>query len=105
MKVGIMNILVLLRRIFVVSDAAVWTPLEPVGMLLEPGMIRCALDREVERNLHVQGFRGFDQGMEIVECPKFRMNGVVSAFNRADRIGASGIAGFSCQRIVATLAV
>ena len=51
-EVRIDDVLVFLRRVLGVLDRAVGPPLEPFRMLLQPGMIRRALDREVERDLH-----------------------------------------------------
>ena len=50
-EVRIDDVLVFLWRILGVAHRSVRTPAEPVGMLAQPGMIRRALDREIERDL------------------------------------------------------
>src|SRR5215471_14169831 len=48
---------------------------------------------------------GSHQAPEIVERPKLGMHGVVAALGGADGIGATRIASFATQGIIATLAV
>ena len=63
--VEVVDVLVALRRVLGELDRAVRTPLEPVGMLREPGVVGRALDREVEGDLD-PGRRGCrDHGVEI----------------------------------------
>src|SRR5438045_1410238 len=47
-EVDIDDVLVLLGRVLGVLDGAVWSALEPVGMLRQPWMVRGALDGEVQ---------------------------------------------------------
>src|SRR5262249_40598587 len=54
------DVLVALRRVLGKLDRPVWPPVEPFRMLLEPGMVGRALDREVEGNLEPLGSRSCD---------------------------------------------
>src|SRR3546814_36833 len=97
--------LVLLRRILGELDGAVGAPVEPLRVLLDPGMVGRALDREVEGDLQpVLGGR-VDQPGEIVEVAELRMDGVVTTLLRADGVGAARVALRGFQGIVAALAV
>ena len=49
------------------------------GCCLQPGMIRRALDGEVERDLHAEAAAGVDEAAEIVERAELRMHRVVAA--------------------------
>src|SRR3546814_4284836 len=76
--------LVLLRRILGELDGAVGAPVEPLRVLLDPGMVGRALDGEVEGDLQpVLGGRVRQAG-EVVEVAELRMDRVVAAFLRAD---------------------
>ncbi len=56
-------------------------------------MVGRALDGEVERDLQAVLAGRFDQSGEVVEVAELRVDGVVAAFGRPDRIGAAGIVG------------
>src|SRR6516164_1234863 len=68
-------------------------------------MVGGALDREIERDLHAMAGAGRDQPAEIVERAQFGMDRVMSALDRADRVGAAGIAGLGAELVVAALAI
>src|SRR5690606_26793635 len=99
------DVLVFFRRILREPDRAVGTPLEPFRMLLDPGMVRRALDREVERDLEALRFRRFDQALERGEAAKLGMERVMTALLRPDGVGAAGVVGARDQTIVAAFAV
>ena len=67
-------------RIFRIAHRAVRPALEPLRMLLQPGMIGRALHGEVERDLHAERSAGRDELAEILQRAQFRMHGVVAAF-------------------------
>ena len=104
-KIQRIDILIFLWRIFRIANGAVRAAPEPVGVLFEPGVIGRTLNRDVERDLHVQRFRSLDQRVEIVERPELRMNGVMTAFNGTDRRWTSGIARLGRKRIVSSFAI
>src|SRR5207237_1038660 len=104
-EIGIDDILVFLRRVLGILDRTIGPPLEPVGVLREPGVIERALNGEIERDLHSMLGAGRDQAAEVIERAELGMDRVVAALGRADRIEASWIAGRRAQRIVAPLAV
>ena len=54
-------------------------------MLLQPGMVGAALDREVERDLEPVVVRGGDEGAEVIERAELGMDRVVPALRSADR--------------------
>ncbi len=74
-------------------------------MLLEPGVIRRALNREVERDFHLKPVARRNELTEILQCAQFRMHRIVAALGGADRVRASGIAFSRSRRVVAALAV
>src|SRR5205823_2707969 len=79
--------------------------LEPVRVLHQPGMVRRALDRDIERDLEMMRLARGNQVAEILKRAEFGMDGVVAASRRSDRVRTAGVARCYCQRVVATLAV
>ena len=71
-EIRIDDVLVFLRRVLGIADRAVGPALEPFRMLGQPGMIRRALDREIERHLHAVALAGFDEAPEIVRACRAR---------------------------------
>ena len=53
-KVEIDDVLVFFRRVLCVSDRPVGPPGEPLGMLLEPGVVGRGLDGEIEGDLEIE---------------------------------------------------
>src|SRR5215472_13487413 len=98
------DVLVLLRRVLRVLDAAVDTAAEPLRMLAHVGMVGSALQRDVERDVDVELPRPRDQPLEILKRAQGRVNGLVAALLRADGPGAARIVRGRHQRIVAPLA-
>src|SRR5450631_1616169 len=74
-------------------------------MLFEPGMIGRTLNREVERDLHLQTLACRNEITEIRQRAQFRMHRIVAALGGADGIGTSGIVVGGRDRIVAALSV
>src|SRR5581483_12430703 len=101
-KIYVDDILVLLGRVLGVLDRAVRAAAEPVGMLLEPGMVGRALDGEVERDLEFMFARRCDQAAEILETAQRRMDGVVSTVRAADRVDTADVVGSGGQAVVAS---
>jgi hypothetical protein len=56
-------------------------------------MIERHLHGEIECDLHAVLGAGAHEPREIIERSKLRMNRVVAAFGRADRVGAARISG------------
>ena len=104
-EVGVDDVLVFLRRVLGIAHRAVRPALEPLRMLLEPGVIGRALHGEVERDFHAVLVACRDQGAEILERAEFRMHGVMAALDATDRIGTAGIAFAGGHRVVAALAI
>ncbi len=63
-------------------------------------MIGRALDGEVQGNFQVDGARGQDEPIEIVDRPDRRLDGGVSAMFVANRPGAAGIVGRGVEGVV-----
>ena len=64
------DVLVLLRRVLRVGDRAVGAVVEPLGVLLHPGVVGGALQREVQRHLHAQLGGPPHEPVEVVQaCP------------------------------------
>ncbi len=104
-EVEVDDVLVLLRRVLGVLDRAVGAPVEPLGMLLDPRMVRRGVQRDVERDLETVVARGRDEPVEILQRPKLGMHREVPPFRRPDRVGAARIVRTGIQRVVAPLAV
>ena len=104
-QVGIDDVFVFLGRVLGIADGAVGPPPEPFRMLRQPRVVGRALDREVERNLHVVVPAGRDEAAEVREGAELGMDGVVAALGGADRIEASRVVGGGLRRVVAALAV
>ncbi len=99
------DVLVLLRRVFRVGDRAVRPAGEPFRVLAHPWVVRRALQRQVDRDLHaeVAGLR--DEHVEVREGAEVGMDRVVAALGRADRPGRARVTRVGCQRVVAALAM
>ena len=104
-QVWIDDVLIFFWRVFGVADGAVGAPLEPLGMLADPRMVRRALHGEIQRDLHVVCATGFDQAVKVVERSKLRMQGIVAAFLAADGVRTSRIVRACRQRIVLAFAI
>src|SRR5690606_15351873 len=99
------DVFVFLRRVLGELDGAIRPPVKPFRMLLDPWMVRRALDREVERDQDTFRAGGFNQPVKILECAELGMYRVVTAVFRADGIGAARIVRTGCQAVVRTLAI
>ena len=64
---------------------------EPIGMLLDPRVVRRALDGEVERHFHALRVAGADEAAEVGERAELGMHRLVSALDRADCIRTAGV--------------
>ena len=87
------DVLVFLGRILGVLNAAVRPPPEPFRVLLHIGMIGCALQRDIERDLDAELPHRGDQVPEIRGLAQRGMNRLVAALFRADRPGAARVVG------------
>ena len=90
-EVDVDDVLVFLRRVLGVFDRAVRPPVEPFRMLLDPGMVGRAVDREVDRDLEPVGVGRLDQRRKILEAAEVRMQRVMPARLAADGIGRARI--------------
>src|SRR5581483_7923178 len=104
-EIDVDDVLVFLGRILRIGDRTVGTPGKPARMLLEPRMIRGALNGKVEGDLEPMHRRRLAQLVEILERAKLRMNRVMPALFRANRIRAAGLTRLGLGAVVATLAV
>ncbi len=104
-EVDVDDVLIFLRRIFGKLDRAVRAPVEPLRMLLDPRMIRRALDGKVESDLEPVRARRRDQTCEIIEIAKLLVDCIVAAILGANRIGAAWIVRPCPQVVVAAFAV
>src|SRR6185503_15510137 len=78
--------------------------IEPLRVLPHPRVIRRALDREVERDLHAEALRGLHEPPEVLERTELRMHRGVAALRPADGPRAARIARPRAQRVVRALA-
>ncbi|COV15761.1 Uncharacterised protein [Mycobacterium tuberculosis] len=99
------DVLVLLRWILRVGDGAVRQLGEPLPVFAGPRMIRCALQRQVQRDLHAQIACRGDEVVEVVDGAQAGMNGIVTALIATDRPRRSHVCRCGGGRVVATLAM
>jgi hypothetical protein len=103
-EVDRIDVLILLRRVLRVGDAAVGPDGEPFRMIFDPRMIRGAGDREIEGHLQAQRLRLGDETVERLEVAQVRMDRVVTSLGTADGVDRAGIVGTRVEGVVATLA-
>src|SRR6185369_12080846 len=85
LEVEWVDVLVLLGRVLGVVDRAVGAVAEPLGVLLHPGMVRRALEGEVEGDLETVLAGARHQSIEVGERAELRMDRRVTALLGADR--------------------
>ena len=99
------DVLVLLRRVLRVGDRPVGPGGEPLRVLGHPRVVGRALERQVEGDLHPQGPRARHEGVEGLEAPQVRVDGVVAALGRSDPVGGARIPGPRFEGVVLALPV
>jgi hypothetical protein len=92
-EIRIDDVFVFLRRVLGEFDRAVRPVLEPFRMLLQPGVIRRALHREIERDFHIVLAADADESAEVVKRAELRMHGVVAAVLVTNGVKAARVAG------------
>ena len=105
LEVDVVDVLVFLGRVLRVLERPVRAAVEPLGMLLQPRVIRRALDREVERDLDPRRPRRGDQRVEVLPRAEVRVQRVVAALLRADRPRRADVAFGVLDRVVLALPV
>src|SRR5215469_2800542 len=76
---------------------------EPLGMLFHIGMIRRAVDREIEGDFHASRTNLTDQPVEVVKRPKLRFDRFVATKLAADRVRHTGISLLTRDRVIFAL--
>jgi hypothetical protein len=76
------DVLVLLGRVLGVLHAAVGALAEPIGMCAHPGVVRRALEGDVQGQLDALGLRLGQQALEVSQRAQRTEDGVVPAFGR-----------------------
>src|SRR5690606_797162 len=79
--------------------------IKPGWALLEPGVIRRTLNREIHGDFQVMLLGRAYQLSKIVKRPQLRMNGLVPAFGRTNGIRTSRLVWASFDSVVLALAV
>src|SRR5207249_4484166 len=105
LEVERIDVLVFLRRVLRISDAAVRPVLEPLWVLMHPGMVGRALKGDVDGHLDAPGAGGGHQPAEVGQGPQERADRGVAAFGGADRPGAAHGVGVGGRVVVGALAV
>src|SRR5206468_5474702 len=83
-EVDVVDVLVALRRVLGVLQRPVGPPVEPLGMLLQPRMVRRALDREVEADLDAEVLPPLDESAELGRRAQLRRDRLVPALLGSD---------------------
>src|SRR5580658_6825461 len=104
-KFDVDDVLVFLRRVFGIAYRTVRAPVEPPRMVIEPRMIRRALDREIKRELQAAHGGCFAQPPKIADRTEFTMDRVVAAFAASDGVWTPDIGRLAAQVVVLTLAI
>src|SRR5439155_13149606 len=99
------NVLVLLRGILGVLERTVGAPVEPLRMLAHPGMVRRALNGQIDCDLDAERPCGLEEAPEILERAELGMDRRMPALRPPDGPRASRIRGPCRPCIVRTLAV
>ena len=99
-KVDRIDVLVLLGRVLGVGDRAVRTPVEPLGVVPDPRVVRRAVQRVVEGDFHPVTGRRPHQVVEIVERAELGVERGVPAFLGADGPGAPRVPRPGRERVV-----
>ena len=73
-------------------------------MLCDPGVVRRALEGDVEGQLHAVGVGGGEEVVEVGECAETGMDGFVAALSRADGPGAAYVVRAGSGAVVGALA-
>ena len=102
-EVDRVDVLILLRRVLGIGDRAVHTSREPLGVLLDPRMIRRRLQREVECDLEAEILRLLHEAVERVEISQIRVDRVMAASGRTDRPWGSWLLGPGVEGVVLAL--
>src|SRR5690606_30514249 len=92
--------LVLLRRVLGVLNAAVGASPEPLRVLAHIGVIRRALERDIERDLEPETPRVRAERTKLVQRAESRVHALVAAFGGADRPWRAGVVRTGVQAIV-----
>ena len=71
MKVEWVDILIFFGGIFGVFDRSVWALVKPLGMVMDVGVIRGAINGKVQGQLHSSGVNFFDEPIEIFKSAEF----------------------------------
>src|SRR4051794_25387363 len=77
---------------------------EPLRVLVHPGMVRRALQGEVQRDLQTLPGGLLHEPVEVLDRAQVRVDGVVAALRRADRPRHTHIVRTGGQGVVAALA-
>ena len=104
-KIQRINILVLLRRILRIRDRAVRLRREEIPMLYRPRVIRCRLQRQINRNLQPQLLRILQQGLKIINRPQLWVHGIMPTLGRTHSPRGSHIIRLRHERVILPLPV
>lgn len=91
-------------------DRAVGADAEPLRVLTHPGVVRRALQRQVQRDLDAVVARLGDEVVEVLDAAEVGMDRVMTALVRADRphgsgAGGRGVGGSRGRGVVGALAM
>ncbi len=98
------DVLVLLGRVLGMGDGAVRAVVEPLRVLVDPGVVRRALQGEVQRHFQAQLRGPVHEAVEVLDGAQAGVDGVVAALGGADRPGHADVAGAGGEGVVGALA-
>src|SRR5690606_11983767 len=99
------NVFVLLGGVLSVANAPIRTDEEPLRMFLHPGMIRCALQGEVQSDFDPELATHLHQVSKVLKSAKLGMDGIMSTCLGANRPRAPYVTRLGHRRIVPTLSI
>src|ERR1700730_738814 len=90
-KIERKNILIEFRWILRILYGAVRARPKPLSMLLDVGVVRRALERDIQGDFKAVSIGRGDELLEIFQSPQLRMDGHMAAFRGTDRPGTANL--------------
>src|SRR5262249_39222261 len=104
-EVQVVDVLVALGRVLGVLERAVRAPVEPLGVLGEPGVARGAVKAVVDADLTAELAPARHEPLEVLDRPELGVDAGVASIGAADRPRAADVALLRVLGVVLALAV
>src|SRR6201996_4794734 len=104
LEVQWIDVLIFLRRILRILDRTIRALLEPLRVFLDPGMIRSALEGNIQGEFHLARVKLYDQVVEVGKGTQLGQDRKVSPLLRANRPRAAHVARLRFRSVVLAFA-